>query len=69
MACSFGGAINDYFGWNVDMKNFDMEVIINIDYAEVYVCLALTRVTMHKRFITHFGLTTLKGTIAYNMLT
>lgn len=26
VACAVGGSIQDYFGWNVDLKNHDIEV-------------------------------------------
>lgn len=28
VACAVGGAIQDYFGWNVDLKNHDIEVSV-----------------------------------------
>lgn len=67
-AANFGGAIHQYFHWNIDMKKFDVEVILNIDGSNVSVCLGLTKESLHRRHITHFGPTTLKPTIAYNML-
>lgn len=67
-AANFGGAVHDYFNWNVDMKNFDIEVIVNIDDKIVSVCLALTRASLHNRNLSSFGPTTLRPTIAHNML-
>ncbi|XP_055958431.1 uncharacterized protein LOC126828015 [Patella vulgata] len=67
-ASNFGGAIYNYFGWNVDLHNFDIEVILNIDWDEVTVCIALTKESLHRRLLTSFGMTTLRTTIAYNML-
>ncbi|KAK6176405.1 hypothetical protein SNE40_014697 [Patella caerulea] len=67
-ASNFGGAIYNYFGWNVDLHNYDIEVILNIDWDEVTVCIALTKESLHRRLLTSFGMTTLKTTIAYNML-
>ncbi|XP_014676624.1 PREDICTED: THUMP domain-containing protein 3-like [Priapulus caudatus] len=67
-ACEFGGAINDFFRWKVDLKNFDIEVVLNIEDQRGYVTLALTKATLGKRNINHFGPTTLKSTIAYCML-
>lgn len=52
----------------VDMKNFDMNVILNIASHEIDVLLALTPVSMHHRHLVDFGPTTLRCTIAYNML-
>ena len=67
-AANFGGAIYRYFGWNVEMKNFDIEVMLNIEEEEVTVCIGLTRESLHRRNIDHFGPTTLRPTLAYNML-
>ncbi|KAL3851633.1 hypothetical protein ACJMK2_015366 [Sinanodonta woodiana] len=67
-AANFGGAIHNLFGWNVDMKNYDIEVVLVIDGQELSVCIALTKESLHKRNLTHFGTTTLRPTIAYNML-
>ena len=67
-AANFGGAIYRYFGWNVEMKNFDIEVMLNIEDEEVTVCIGLTRESLHRRNIDYFGPTTLRPTLAYNML-
>jgi len=64
----FGGAINNLFNWNVDMTNFDIEVVLNISGSRVWITLALTKQSLHKRHIQHFGPTTLRSTIAMNML-
>ena len=67
-AANFGGGVNEYFGWNVSMKNFDIEVLLNIDDDAVRVCIALTKESLHKRNLVAFGHTTLRPTIAYCML-
>lgn len=67
-ATHFGGEINNYFGWNVDLENFDIEVVLNIDDDNVRVCVALTTESLHRRDISNFGPTTLRPTIAYGML-
>ncbi|KAK3601761.1 hypothetical protein CHS0354_016124 [Potamilus streckersoni] len=67
-AANFGGAIHNLFGWNVNMKNYDIEVVLVIDGQELSVCIALTKESLHKRNLSHFGSTTLRPTIAYNML-
>lgn len=67
-ASNFGGAVYNYFHWNVSMKQFDIEVILNIEGNDVSVCLALTRESLHRRYITAFGPTALRATHAYNML-
>ena len=67
-ASSFGGVVQDYFLWNVKMKNYDIEVILNIEEKNVSVMLALTKESMHRRNLTKFGPTALRPTIAYGML-
>jgi len=67
-ACAFGGAVQDYFGWNVNLTQHDIEVCLFVEETEVYVAIALTRESLHKRHVISFGPTTLRPTIAYNML-
>ena len=68
VARSFGGAINDKFGWGVSMKEFDIEVVITIDLAQIYVGIGLTKKSLFQRNIKHFGPTTLRATICASML-
>ena len=68
VARSFGGAINDKFGWGVSMKNFDIEVVITIDVNQVYVGIGLTKQSLFKRNIEHVGPTTLRATICASLL-
>ena len=67
-AAKFGGGINDWFGWRVDLSNPDIEVLLNIVDNSVVIGIALTKETRGKRNIAHFGPTTLKSSIAYCML-
>ena len=67
-AAKFGGGINDWFGWQVDLSNPDIEVLLNIVDNNVVVGIALTKESRGKRNIGHFGPTTLKSSIAYCML-
>ena len=67
-AASFGGAIQDYFGWNVNLKNHDIEVVLNIDGDNIYIVINLTRQSLHKRNLVQFGPTSLRPTLAYGML-
>ena len=50
------------------MTEFDVEVVLNISSDRVWVTVALTRESMHRRHIQHFGPTTLRSTIAMNLL-
>lgn len=67
-AANFGSAIQDYFGWNVDLDNFDIEVVLCIEDRDIRVGVSLTKQSLHRRHITHFGKTTLRPTIAHGML-
>jgi hypothetical protein len=67
-AAAFGGRMQDYFGWTVDLVNFDLEVVLHVEERHVYVKLALTKCSLHRRNILVFGQATLKPTIAYSML-
>ena len=63
----FGAAVNNKFGWQPNMKNFDMEVVLYVNESRILVGLLLTHEALHKRNITAFGHTTLNSTIAYGM--
>jgi len=67
-AAKFGGGINDWFHWHVDLSNPDIEVLLNIVNNNVVIGIALTKESRGKRNIAHFGPTTLKSSIAYCML-
>jgi hypothetical protein len=67
-AASFGGALNDLFHWRVDLSNADIEVLLYINNNTLVVGIALTRQSLGKRNIQHFGPTTLKASIAYCLL-
>jgi len=67
-AAHFGGTIQDYLGWNVNLSNYDIEVVLCIEDRDVRVGISLTNQSLHRRHITHFGKTTLRPTIAYGML-
>lgn len=67
-AAKFGGGVNDWFGWRVDLSHPDIEVLLNIVDNSVVIGIALTKETRGKRNIAHFGPTTLKSSIAFCML-
>lgn len=67
-ATKFGGGINDWFAWRVNLSNPDIEVLLNIVDNSVVIGIALTKESRGKRNIAHFGPTTLKSSIAYCML-
>ena len=63
----FGAAVNNKFGWQPNMKNYDIEVVIAVFETRVVVGLALTNEALHRRNISVFGHTTLNSTIAYGL--
>ncbi|XP_071961654.1 tRNA (guanine(6)-N(2))-methyltransferase THUMP3-like [Antedon mediterranea] len=67
-ACHIGGKINDMYHWPVKMKNSDLDIMVDITDDSVIFGIALTRASLHRRNITHFGPTTLRPTVAYGML-
>ena len=64
----FGAGLAQYFGWKVQLKNPDIEVLLDISGDSATVGIALTQTAKFKRNIAHFGPTTLRATIAYGML-
>ncbi|XP_022709539.1 THUMP domain-containing protein 3-like isoform X3 [Varroa jacobsoni] len=67
-AAKVGAAINDAFRWKVDMKNFNLHIIVNICSKKVDFLIGLTATSLHHRNLIDFGPTSLRSTIAYNML-
>eukprot|EP00088_Acartia_fossae_P018880 TRINITY_DN20945_c0_g1_i6.p1 TRINITY_DN20945_c0_g1~~TRINITY_DN20945_c0_g1_i6.p1 ORF type:complete len:397 (+),score=62.27 TRINITY_DN20945_c0_g1_i6:43-1233(+) len=60
---SVGGRIHDIFGWNVKMKDYDLEVVMNCDIDQVYVTIALTNKALFNRTLSHLGFLCLKPTV------
>ncbi len=50
------------------MKGYDIEVVINVDSDQVYAGITLTKDSLYKRNIEHFGPTTLRATICASLL-
>ncbi|KAI6650512.1 THUMP domain-containing protein 3 isoform X3 [Oopsacas minuta] len=62
----FGGACQDYFGWNVNLKHFDVEIFVWIfENQNVMVGITLTKDSLAIRNIVKFGPTTLRPCICY----
>ena len=68
VAKNVGGQIQEKFQWSVKMKDFDIEVVVNIDSNQAYFGIGLTHQSLYKRNIEHFGPTTLRATICASML-
>ncbi|XP_038068289.1 THUMP domain-containing protein 3-like isoform X2 [Patiria miniata] len=66
------GKLGEYliqrYGWPVKMKEFEMEVLVNVNNNDATIGINLTAESMHKRNIVHFGPTTLRSTLAHCML-
>ncbi|KAI2799288.1 hypothetical protein RDWZM_001967 [Blomia tropicalis] len=68
-ACGiFGGLINDIFHWPVSLKQFDLELLLTIKNDSLKVSICLSKESLYKRYIVEYGLTTLRGTIAFNLI-
>lgn len=67
-ACHLGGGVNDALHWKVDLKNFDIEVVVYIVDNFISVGIQLTKEAQSLRNITHFGPTTLKANISFCLL-
>ncbi|KAF7493748.1 THUMP domain-containing protein 3 [Sarcoptes scabiei] len=67
-ASCFGGIINEKFRWQVSLKKFDLELLLTIKNDSIRIGICLTKETLHKRHIVSYGLTTLRGTIAFNLI-
>ncbi|KAF6026708.1 THUMPD3 [Bugula neritina] len=63
-----GGIIQTRFGWNVNLKDFDLEVVIRITDNEVTFGIALTKVSLYHRNVSEFSRTTLKANICAGLL-
>ena len=62
----FGGVCQDYFGWNVSLKHFDVEIFIWVyENQDVMVGITLTNESLSVRNIVKFGPTTLRPCICY----
>ena len=67
-ATYFGGGIDDYFDWKVNLSEPDIEVVLNISGDSATIGVALTKESLHRRDIKHFGFMTLRPTISYGLL-
>lgn len=67
-AAYFGGGVDDYFDWKVNLSEPDIEIILNISGDSATIGIALTKESLHKRDIKHFGVMTLRSTIAHGLL-
>lgn len=67
-ARSLGAGLVKHFGWTVQLKNPNLEVLLMIVGDAMTIALALNQESKYKRNITHFGPTTLRSTIAYGLL-
>ena len=64
----FGGAVQDFTSWKVDLSNYNFEILLTLGTDSVMIGLSLTHESLHRRNIVNFGYTTLRASIAHNML-
>ncbi|XP_014255840.1 THUMP domain-containing protein 3-like [Cimex lectularius] len=67
-AAEFGGRLQDTFNWTVDLTRFDLNIFLVIEQNSSYITSALTKESFHRRNITHFGRTSLRATMCYNLM-
>ncbi|XP_002158272.2 tRNA (guanine(6)-N2)-methyltransferase THUMP3 isoform X1 [Hydra vulgaris] len=67
-AASFGAGLNNYLKWKVDLKDFDIEILLHILDSDLSIGIQLTKDSQSFRNITHFGLTTLSAGFCYCLL-
>ncbi|KAK0097648.1 hypothetical protein PV326_000523 [Microctonus aethiopoides] len=67
-AHAIGGEFQDTYHWIVDLTSYQLEVLCRINNDEVILNLRVTSESLHRRNITHFGPTTLRATVCYNLL-
>ncbi len=64
-----GSWVISSFNWSVDLKNSDIEVLLNLsEEGGIVVSVALTRKSKYHRNLTYFGPTSLRATIAHGLL-
>nr|XP_050867244.1 tRNA (guanine(6)-N2)-methyltransferase THUMP3-like isoform X1 [Vespula vulgaris] len=63
-----GGELQDKYHWLVDLSTYHLEIICKIIKNEIVTQLRITHESKHHRNIMHFGPTTLRATICYNLL-
>ena len=63
-----GSWVISAFNWTVDLRNSDIEVLLNLSEEDIVVSVALTRKSKYIRNLTYFGPTSLRATIAHGLL-
>ncbi|XP_012282262.1 THUMP domain-containing protein 3 isoform X2 [Orussus abietinus] len=63
-----GAVLQDKYHWLVDLIAYHLEVVCHLISEEFIVGLRVTTESKHRRNISHFGPTTLRATVCYNLL-
>ena len=63
-----GGELQDKYHWLVDLSAYYLEIVCKVTDNELVTHLRVTHESKHRRNIAHFGPTTLRATICYNLL-
>jgi hypothetical protein len=60
--------LQDRFGWEVSLREFDLEVLCAVRNTALAVSVALTETSLSRRVTEHLGTTHLSGHVAYAMI-
>ena len=63
-----GSGVISSFKWSVNLKKFDVEILLSLNDEGIIVGVALTRESKYYRNLTYFGPTSLRATIAHGLL-
>ncbi|KAL0107957.1 hypothetical protein PUN28_014900 [Cardiocondyla obscurior] len=63
-----GEVVQDKFHWIVDLSMYHLEIVCKLIDDQLTTHLRVTHKSLHNRNIMHFGPTTLRSTICYNLL-
>ncbi|KAF7989663.1 hypothetical protein HCN44_008337 [Aphidius gifuensis] len=68
IATIIGGELQDQYHWIVDLTSYQLEILSRVNNSEMILLLRVTNESLHRRNITYFGPTTLRATVAYNLI-
>jgi len=67
-ASIFGAAVNDFSEWPFDLTDHNLHLHVHMMGDSIQILLQLTNDSLHRRNITHHGITTLRPTICHGLL-
>ena len=63
-----GSGVKSYFNWQVDLEDFDIEILAFINEMDVTIAIKISSESKHNRNVSFFGPTTLRATTSYCLL-